>query len=187
MPRKSSIQMLPKDVLARLNAQIADGTRTLDQLVAWLDEQGHERSRSALGRHAQKIEQVQARLRQSREITEAVTAELGDASTQGKQGRLLVEMTRTLVFDMLVKLQELDENGDPAMLDPKSVAFLGKGLAELGRALRLDQDFETKVRDQVAKEEREAAAKRADGAAKKAGISDEARRQIEEEILGLKR
>ena len=74
-----------------------------------------------------------------------------------------------------------------ALARARDAAFLGKGLAEMGRALRFDQDFETKIREQIAAEERQKAANVAGKAAKKAGISEASRKEIEETILGLKR
>lgn len=185
MGRKSSIKTLPKETLARLNALIAEGNVTLEELTAWLEERGHKRSRSAVHRYAQEIERVQARLRQSREITEAVARELGDAATQGKQGRLLVEMTRGIVFDLLMKLQEASDEEGKAVLDPRDVAFLGKGLAELGRALRFDQDFEQQIRQAAAKEAAEQAATRVDDLAAAEGISKKTREAWRREVLGI--
>lgn len=185
MGRKSSIKTLPKETLARLNALIAEGNVTLEELTAWLEERGHKRSRSAVHRYAQEIERVQARLRQSREITEAVARELGDAATQGKQGRLLVEMTRGIVFDLLMKLQEASDAEGKAVLDPRDVAFLGKGLAELGRALRFDQDFEQKIRQAAAREAAEQAADRVDDLAAAEGISKKTREAWRREVLGI--
>lgn len=181
MSQKSSIKTLPADILARLNFLLSEDAVTLDQVVAWLDEIGHPRSRSAVHRHKQTSEKVAARLRQSREITEAVARELGDSATQGKQGRLLVEMTRAHVFDFLMELEE-------GALDPQSIAYLGKGLAELGRALRFDQDFELKLRELVA---RELVAK-LDGAVEQAaragekGLSTERIAQLRRDFLGVK-
>lgn len=181
MPRKSSIQTLPQETLDQLNKQIAEGTRTLDELTEWLDEEGHPRSRSSLHRYSQQQEKVLAKLRQSRQITEAFAKELGESSTQGKQGRLLVEMARSLVFDLMTKLQEAE---DGTAIDTKDVAFLGKGLAELGRALRFDQDFETKIREQVAKEYAERAVAAAQKLAKEKGVKlgKEALEQIRRDV-----
>ncbi|WP_316978038.1 DUF3486 family protein [Shumkonia mesophila] len=180
MPVKSTIKTLPEAVLARLNFMLAEDALTIDQVVAWLDEQGVPRSRSAVGRYKQDLDKVARRLRESREITTALTKELGDAAAQGKQGRLLVEMARTLVFDMMMKMQDVK-----AGLSAMDVAFLGKGLAELGRALRFDQDFETKVREQVAKEERQKAAETVDKVAKSQGLTAEQAAFIRGSILGV--
>lgn len=148
MAQKSSLKKLPDTIRTKVDAMIKEGEWTIDEIVRYLDEAGHPKSRSSVGRYVQNIEKVGAKLRQSREITDALVSELGDSSAQGKQGRLLVEMARGLVFDLMMKLQE-SEN---VTLDTKDVAFLGKGLAELGRALRLDQDFETKIAERVVQE-----------------------------------
>lgn len=145
---KSRIETeLSDDDLAEFRRLLGAGRLTIGALAAWLAGRGYEISRSAVGRYSQKFETVAAKLRQSRAVTEALVTELGDAAAQGKQGRLLVEMTRGVVFDLLTKLQT-----EEVEIDTKDVQQLGKGLAELGRALRLDQDFELKVRQAALKE-----------------------------------
>lgn len=177
MPRRSSLKRLPAEVKARLDRLLADDEMTLEELVAWLDARGHPRSMSAVHRYRAKWARDADRLRQSREMIAGLKAELPEAAMQGQQGRVLVEMARTFVFDLLRKL---DEEG--RSLDTKGIQELGKGIAEMARALRFDQDFEERVDKMLDK-----AAEVAGTAARKAGISDEARRTIEEEILGLKR
>lgn len=171
--------------LAEFRRLLATGRLTIDALTLWLEGKGYEISRSAVGRYAQGFEKVAAKLRQSRQITDGLVAELGEAAAQGKQGRLLVEMARGLVFDLMMKLQESDE----AAIDTKDVQQLGKGLAELAKALRYDQDFETKIREQIRKEEAEAAKHEAAEAvakvAKQAGLSAEVLTQIRAGIFGV--
>ena len=182
MPQKSRIETeLTEAELAEFNRLLATGRLTIDALVIWLECRGYRISRSSVGRYAQSFEQVASKLRESRQVTDALVAELGDSIAQGKQGRLLVEMTRSRVFDLLMKLQD-DDDG----LDPQAVMQLGKGVAELGRALRLDQDFETKVREQVVKEVVDKAIAAAQAGAKKAGVDlgKDALEQIRAE-LGL--
>ena len=173
MPRKSTVEtQLNDDDKGDLGKLIASGKWSLDGLLEWLGERGYEISRSALHRHVQKTERVAARLRESRAVTEALVAELGDAAAQGKQGRLLVEMTRSLVFDLLMKIQDAgDANGGAPPLDSKDVAMLGKGLAALGRALRFDQDFETKIRESIVREVKAETAAIVDKVGKARGIS----------------
>lgn len=186
MAQKSSIKTLPDDVRERLNFLIAEDQLTIDALTAWLDAEGYARSRSAVHRHAAKIKKATENLRQSREITQAMISELGDSAMQGEQGRVLVEMARSMVFDFMLKMQEgaEEENAGPA-LDAKDIAMLGKGLAEMGRAMRLDQDFETKVREQADKAARIAAAENAKAVASEAGLSEEAVAEIQKRIMGL--
>ncbi|MEX2630018.1 MAG: phage protein Gp27 family protein [Tistlia sp.] len=167
MPQKSKIEteLAPAD-LTEFQRMLATGRLSIDGLVLWLEGRGYEISRSSVGRYAQSFEEVSKRLRESRQVTDALVAELGDAAAQGKQGRLLVEMTRTLVFDLLMKLQSGQQEMDAA-----AVMKLGKGLAELARALRLDQDFELKLREQLVEEIVKKAIEAAQRGAAKAGVT----------------
>ena len=188
MAERSKIKKLAPDTRARIDAWLAERDRSVDEFFAFLtDELKIEIGRTAAYTYQQSFDKVAARMRESREMTEALARELGDAAAQGKQGRLLVEMARSLVFDMMMKLQDA-ETADKAALDPKDVANLGKGLAELGRALRYDQDFETKIREQAAKD----AADKLDGAVSEAaaagekGLSMERVIQLRRDFLGVK-
>jgi len=192
MPTPSRIQSeLPDDLRKELDRIIATGKMGCTALTEWLNERGFDISKSSVDRHIQKVEAVAEKIRQSREITEAITQELGESSAQGKQGRLLVEMTRNLVFDLLMKLQMIedtvpDPDGNPIpVIGPKDVALLGKGLAELGRALRYDQDFEQKIREQVRAEEREKAAQAVEEVAVQGGWNEEQVAFIRARILGV--
>lgn len=178
MGRKSSIASLPREVLERLNFMISEGALTLDDLTAWLEKQGHERSRSAIGRHARKVEKLGARLRQSRELVQGLGREIGEIP-EGKAGRLLVEGLRTFVFDLLEKLD--DENAK--QLSPQDFHFIARTLKDLASAARLDQDFEEKIRQRVKMEEREHAAAAAETAATDAGLSAEAIREIRAKVM----
>lgn len=183
MAPKSKIETeLCEDDLKDFRHLMATGRCSIDGLVEWLNKRGYEISRSSVGRYSQSFERVAARLRESRQITDAIATELGDAAIQGKQGRLLVEMTRTLVFDLLMKLQD-----EETELETKDVMMLGKGLSELGKALRHDQDYETKLREVIADEERKKAADIVEQAASKAGkgLSRSAVDAIKAEILGV--
>lgn len=189
MPPRSKIRTLPKETRARIDAFLAEKERAVDEFLQFLtDDIGLDVGRSAAHRYQQKFEKVASRLRESREMTEALASELGEAATQGKQGRVLVEMARSLVFDMMTKIQDLndDENGT-GMLSPQDVAFLGKGLAELGRALRFDQDFEMKLLQGFAKKAADRAVQAADEQARKSGhvLPPEALKAIREQVYGI--
>lgn len=174
-------ELAPEDK-AEFDRLLATGRLTLDGLVTWLAGKGYEISRSSVHRYRKRFDQVAERLRQSRAMTQALARELGDAAAQGQQGRMLVEMARTLIFDMMASL------GPDQELGPKEIAMLGKGLAEVAKAARYDQDFEMKVREQVARE----AAKRLDAAEAEAraagekGLSPERLAQLRRDFLGVK-
>lgn len=172
---------LPDEVRETLKGMIGDGRLTLDDMTAFLEEQGHPRSRSAVGRYAQNIAAMREKLSQSREIATALTAEIGDDVTSSKQGRIIVEILRTLVFDHLSK--QMEGEGTP---DPQSFFFLAKAIKDVASANRLDQDFENKIREQVAKEEKEKAAETAETAARSGGATEEQVAFIRASILGIR-
>lgn len=178
MPKPSSIETrLADDDKARLNELIAGGKLSIDGLVEWLGERGYEISRSAIGRHKKKIDRLAERLRQSRQISEALVRELGDAVSEGEQSRLLAEITRSLIFDFQTKAME-----QGIEMEPNDFFFVAKAQKELAQVLRLSQDFEEKVMERAKK----AAAGAAKKAGRKAGISEEAIATIEREILKIK-
>ena len=83
MGRKSTLRRLPPEIRAEINRILSEGRLTLDELLEHLRSIGVEGvSRSALGRQKQKIDKIAAKLRQSREMTEALVREIG----QGHQG-----------------------------------------------------------------------------------------------------
>lgn len=148
MGRKSSVKQLPPAILKEVNGLLSEGRATLDEILSHLQKLGAPGvSRSALGRYRQDFEEVAARLRQSREITESFVRDLGPNVKEGEQGRLLVEMVRTLVQDHLTARVR---SGEPA--DSKSFQPLSRALKDLAQANRLDQDFEHNVRKRVEKE-----------------------------------
>ncbi|MQX36830.1 phage protein Gp27 family protein [Roseospira navarrensis] len=186
MGRKSSIDtQLSEEDRAEFRRLLGEGRMTIDDLTDWLEARGYEISRSAVGRAAQRQAAVAARLRESRAITEGLVQELGEAATQGQQGRLLVEVSRSLVFDFLTQ-------AGAEGLDPKAAMMLGKALAEMARAARLDQDFEERVEQRAKKLAAEMAARAIDDAAAEAqaageqGLSAERVAQMRREFLGVR-
>ncbi len=146
MGRKSTLRRLPAEIQTEINRILSEGRLTLDELVEHLRGIGVEGvSRSALGRQKQKIDRMAAKLRQSREMTEALVREVGPSATEGEQGRLLVKALRGLVMDHLANL-------DDEEADPKSFMAIARALKDMAQANRLDQDFEAKVRERIERE-----------------------------------
>lgn len=184
MGRKSRIEteLSPED-LAEFRRILSEGRLTIDDLVEWLDARGYDISRSAVARTAQKEAIIGARLRQSRAIMESLTRDFGAAAIEGQQGRLLVEVVRGLVFEVLSRL---DNNED---IDPKLIVQLAKALEALSRAARLDQDFEEKVEVRAKKLAAEMAAEKAaemvDRAGSSAGLSADTIARLKADFLGM--
>ncbi|MDG3442460.1 phage protein Gp27 family protein [Nitrospirillum amazonense] len=187
MSKASTLKALPPAVLAQVNFLIGDGGWTIDQIVDYLSEAGHPRSRSAVGRHAQRINAVAEKLRQSREITEAVVKEMGPAAADGRQGRFLVEVLRNLVGETLMR--RVTAGGEEDAFDAEGFMLLAKALKDMSAATRYDQDFDLKSRKAHAEEVARIAKEQAESAASEAtnrGMSDDQVDFIRAKILGVK-
>lgn len=180
-PRSRIETDLSEADLAEFRRLLATGRLTIDALTTWLESQGYEISRSSVGRYAQNFEEVAAKLRQGREMAETLVREIGPATIDGKQGRLLVEMLRKLAQDSFVRQLNNEADG----LDPKDFAFLAKALKEMAQANRLDQDYELKIRREVEAEIKAQAAVHAETAAREGGASEEQVTFIRAKILGI--
>ena len=130
-------------------------------------------SKSAVNRYAVRMEQVGAKLRQSREVASMWIGKLGN-EPQGEVGKLLNEMVRNLAFDTVVKMSEEDELVEPRMIKDLSIAIekLEKATSE---NLKRDQE----VRRQAMAD---AADKVAD-VAKQEGVSAETIQRIRRDVL----
>lgn len=178
MGRKSSLRSLPPELFEEVNRLLSEGRATLDEILEHLRGMGVDSvSRSALGRQKQRIDKVAAKLRQSREITASLVQELGANSTEGEQGRLLVETLRGMIYDHLEARIVEGELGDP-----KSFMALARTLKDMAQANRLDQDFEAKIRERVQKE----TVRAVEDATREAGLSAETVEAIKSRILGVK-
>lgn len=179
--RKSTITNLPPKIRKELNRILTDGSLTLDMIVEHLKKLGANVSRSAVHRYAKNYEEVRSSLRQSREVVDSLVKDLGPDATDSKQGRVLVEMLRTLAYDVLSK--QLTGDGEP--IKKQDFFFLAKSMKELAQANRLDQDFEQKIREQVERETTAKAVKAAETACKKQGLDKKQAEFIRAEILGV--
>lgn len=155
MPPKSSIKSLPKKLLDEVQRLLVEEW-SLDDLVAYLREAGHERSRSALGRYKRDLGKVAERMRRSREMAGALVREMGPQAAEGKTGRLLVEILQSIVFNHLIKLGDAEEGedggGGPNAMD---LMLLAKSIGEMTRALKVDADREAQLKKQWLAEQKQ--------------------------------
>lgn len=187
MPRASSIERLPPDILEQLHALLRDPRVTqLDataRINAILAEDGHGTrvSKSALNRYALRMEEVGERLRESRQVAEMWIAKLG-AAPQGQVGHLVNEILRTLAFDLSIKLQhdELDEESMPGVIT--MLKELSLSVMRLERASSENVKREQEIRNQ----ERERAANRVEEVALTQGMDEAQARLWREKFLGVK-
>ncbi len=187
MPRKSSIKSLPSEILTEVNHLLGDDLATLDEIVAQLQGMGHERSRSALGRHKQQLDKVASKLRRSREMANALVKEIGPDAAEGKTGRMLVEILQSLAFDFLMKRAGDDGGDEQEDMVALDFARIGKALKDMASAQKIDVDRELKIRQETAKKASETAEKAVKEVGRKHGfkLPKEALTAIREQVYGI--
>ena len=138
MGRKSSIDRLDPEIKAYIQAMLASGSQTLDELIA--DLQGrfpaaaHSLpSRSAVGRYGQKLERRLSAIRASTEAAKMIQAHAGD--DKDARSEALTAMVQTELFEAILALQEADDIGeDGERADPgERVALLSKAVRTSAR------------------------------------------------------
>lgn len=185
MGRKSTVTRLPAEVKAYIEAMLATGAQTLDELIADLQarypaeaQAGTLPSRSAVHRYGQKLDRRLSAIRASTEAAKLIQAQAGD--DQDARSEALTALVQTELFEAILSLQEADDpDADPA----DRVGMLSsaaKNIATLTRSSVGLKKFQLEVRAKA-----QAAADTVDKLAKKGGLTAETAAQIRREILGI--
>lgn len=185
MGRKSTISRLDPQIKAYIEAMLATGSQTLDELLTDLRERfpaaahtGSLPSRSAVGRYGQKLERRLSAIRASTEAAKIIQAQAGDNSDARSEA--LTALIQTELFEAILDLQE---NDDPDMDPGERVGMLSaaaKNIATLTRSSVGLKQFQAKVLERT-----QAAAANVEKIAKKGGLSAEASAELRREILGI--
>ena len=168
MGRKSTVARLPAEVKAYIEAMLATGAQTLDELIADLQARypaeahaGMLPSRSAVHRYGQKLDRRLSAIRASTEAAKLIQAQAGD--DQDARSEALTALVQTELFEAILSLQEADNpDADPA----DRVGMLSsaaKNIATLTRSSVGLKKFQLEVRAKA-----QAAADTVDKLAKKA-------------------
>ena len=189
MGRKSSIDRLDPEIKAYIQAMLASGSMTLDELIADLQGRfpaaataGDLPSRSAVGRYGQKLERRLSAIRASTEAAKLIQAQAGD--DKDARSEALTALVQTELFEAILALQEAD---DPEANPEDRVAMLSsaaKNIATLTRSSVNLKLFQAKVEKDT--RERLLAGQRAalDAMGSKGGVTDDTKRAIRE-ALGI--
>lgn len=189
MGRKSSIARLQPEVRAHIEAQLAQGSCTLDELIADLQARwpSHDRpSRSAVHRYGQKLERRLSAIRASTEAAKLIQAQAGD--DQDARSEALTALVQTELFEAILALQEaadveLPEGASADEIASARVDLLSKAarnIATLTRSSVALKKYQAEVRAKA-----QAAADTVDKLTKKGGLTAETAEQIRREILGI--
>jgi hypothetical protein len=179
MARPSKIDRLPAEV-RDLIGRLREGGRTIDEILAKLNELDVEVSRSGLHRHVQRWDKIRARLQESRAAAEAIMGQLGESS-DNRLARFNIEMMHASLQSLLAG----GEDGQAVTLDPESAMLLSSAIRNLASASKTDQDRELRIRKEVAAELAEKAEAVVDQVAKKHGLSREGRAELKAGFLGI--
>lgn len=180
----STISRLPPEIRDKIS-QLRDNNRTIDEIMAVLNTLDLDEpvSRSSLGRHLKKMEQVAGDLRRSRALAEAVGRQFGDGETS-KVARINMELLHTLLMKLMIGGD--DENSAPVELKPQEAMFLATAMERVTKAGKVD--FEAQLlaaREQERIQATEKAAEKAVSTAIKLGASEEFIHTIKARILGV--
>lgn len=157
MGRKSTISRLPAEVKTYIEAMLATGAQTLDELIADLQARypaeastGQLPSRSAVHRYGQKLDRRLTAIRASTEAAKMIQAHAGD--DKDARSEALTAMVQTELFEAILALQEADEldaDGNPP--DPGDrVALLSKAAKNIATLTRSSVNlkvFQAKVEE----------------------------------------
>ena len=180
MPRKSTIEQLPKQIREKIS-ELRNNGRTIDEILEHLSAMDVDVSRSSLGRHIKKQAAVAESIRKSRQMAEAITQHFGDKET-GKVARTNMELMHSILMKIMIGDEE---DGGLIELNPKDAMMLATSIQKLSQASKLDADRELKIREEERARAKEDAAKIAVSTAKKQGLSADTVEKIRSEILGI--
>lgn len=187
--RSSSIDSLPAAVREALESWLRDPSVSQNEvtvrtnaLLAGIDEwRGRPISLSAVGRYNRRMRGVGEKLRQSRAVADAWIAKMGSAPS-GRLGHVVIEMLRTMVFDLTLRIHENELNADTM---PAAAALIEKLSLSVSRLER--SALETVKRDrEVKRQAAEDLVRRIGEDASGAPVTTDRLREIVGEVYGVR-
>ena len=159
MGRKSSIDRMTLEVKGYIQAMLATGSMTLDELIADLQQRfpveaaaGDLPSRSALHRYGSKLDRRLSAIRAATEAAKIIQAHAGD--DKDARSEALTAMVQTELFEAILELQEAID-GDDEKLDPATRVELlskaAKNIATLTRSSVNLKEFQAKAEERARK------------------------------------
>ena len=105
------------------------------------------------------------RLRDSRNMADAIMDRMGAQAATGKGGAALIQMLTTLTTDYMVR--RLDE--PDAEMEVEDLRAMSRAIKERAQAARATQDYDVKLREAARREAEEDLKKAVDAAAREGG------------------
>ena len=163
MGRKSTIDRLDPEIKAYIQAMLASGSMTLDELIADLQARfpaaataGDLPSRSAVGRYGQKLERRLSAIRASTEAAKLIQAQAGD--DRDARSEALTALVQTELFEAILQLQEADDPEADAGERVGMLSAAAKNIATLTRSSvnlkKFQAEVEAEARKKLLEEQR---------------------------------
>lgn len=180
MAAKSTIKTLAPELLEQLQDWLRDPRITqleaTERLNELLEEVGEApRSKSAVNRYAVQMNEIGAKIQQSREMADMWIGKFGN-EPQGKVGQMLNEMIRNLAFNTTIDLAEGEE-----VVSPKLIKELAWAVEKLENASTINEKRQREIEKAILQK----AAAETEKAIVEAGLSADTANEIKKKILGL--
>lgn len=187
MAPRAKIEALPEDVRRWLERALTEsGFSGYEALESVLRDKGYQISKSAIHRYGQKIERRFAAIKASTEAARMLTE--GAADDQDARSEAVIALVQTEMFESIINLQEASEEDLPDSERLGMLSAAAKNIATLTRASVTLKKFQSDMRVQIAKEERERLLEeqkaKLDAMGSKAGVTEDTKRAIRE-ALGI--
>ncbi|EAV2253188.1 DUF3486 family protein [Salmonella enterica] len=181
--RASKIDLLPASIQHELNALLSDRSHSQADIRAAINElidkaglpDDMKLSRSGLNRYAITMETAGAKIREMNAIAEQWTGQI-NIEKSGETSKILIQLVRSLAFDVMMKIQTGE--GD---IDPKGLKELATAIEKLEKSATESTKREREIRLQYAAEAAEAVKEELRG---QDGMSEELERSIRRVLLG---
>ncbi len=181
--RRSKVDMLPEDIKQALNEMLRDGRleqkEILEIINGDIEKAGlpdrDKLSQSGLNRYASRVEEVGAKIREMREVSEVWVSKLGSKPTSDI-GKMLQEVVRTLAAETTLAMSE---SGEP--VPPKALSQLALAMQRVEQAAIASHKREKEVRQAFAEEAANAVTDELRG---ENGMSEELENRIRGILLG---
>lgn len=155
MGRKSSISRLPAPVKALIEQRLAEGTLTLDELIAELQQRFPSHpvpSRSAVHRYGAKLDRRLAAVKAATEAAKMITTHAGDQHDDRSEA--LTALIQAELIEAIMQMQDAD---DPEVDQQKRVSMLSaaaKNIATLSRSSVNLKQFRAEVERDLIRRQR---------------------------------
>ena len=189
MGRKSTISRLPAEIKSYIEAMLATGAQTLDELISDLQERypaeakaGTLPSRSAVGRYGQKLDRRLSAIRASTEAAKLIQASAGD--DKDARSEALTALVQTELFEAILDLQEASEEDVSAEDRVELMSKAAKNIATLTRSSVNLKKFQAEVEEAARNKLLEEQRAKLEAMPNKGGVTADTKAKIRE-ALGI--